>query len=134
MTIQWIELDVAQADRPEVARKLLAAASDHTLVRSLSAGFRVPYAVAREAGLLGQVAEPGEGKEKAAEDKVEGQVTEPTPVPEVQAVPEVEVTEPTPAPVPEVVAVETPAAAEPVAAKATTERPVRKRTVAPPAG
>lgn len=58
LTPEYVDLPVLQADRREVARRLLDAADDQLVVRSTSEGFHVPYTLAKSAGLLDEIARP----------------------------------------------------------------------------
>jgi hypothetical protein len=96
--VEWVTLPVPPAEQGPVARALFAAADDPRQVRTVSGGFRVPYVVAKTAGQLGYLANPGEGKETApAEeppDLTPGPAPEPTGQPEESAAPAAEAATP----------------------------------------
>ena len=98
--VEFLTVPAPAADLREVARKLLAAAGDRPeQVRSLTGGFRVPFALAKEAGVLDRIAgeepttgaadgataptgKPGATSDGKAEgDKPAGDAAEETPAP-----------------------------------------------------
>lgn len=52
MSTEWVVIPIRGKDRPDVARRLLAASPDPALVRVTGDGFKVPLTVAIDAGLV----------------------------------------------------------------------------------
>lgn len=75
--VEFVTVPAQGSELREVARKLLDAAGPEAerQVRSLTGGFRVPYAIAKEAGLLGRIAglDPAAGEVEIPAKLVEGE-------------------------------------------------------------